>query len=490
MKRSKFNLSHYNLLSCDMGELVPVSCVEVLPGDSVQAHSSIFMRLSPLITPVMHPVSARIHHWFVPNRILWPEWEDFITGGADGADASVFPTITTTVEKGTPLDYMGVPPTQDPVEISALPIRAMNKIFNEAYRDQDVVAERAEEDLTMPRIAWEKDYFTASRPWPQKGPEVTLPLGEKAPVTGLGVSGTNAQTQAPVYDAGGNEIPSGAYGWNQDNAHFLLDQVQESGTGGTNGHLPDVFADLTNATAASVTDLRKALAIQRYQEARARYGSRYTEYLRYLGIKSSDARLQRPEFLGGGKTAVQFSEVLQTVDDETGAQRGPLGKLGGHGIAGMRSNRYRRFFEEHGIVLSFLSVRPKTMYTQGIHRSWLRRTKEQFWQMELEHVGQQEVLSQEVYADSDPATVFGYHDRYHEYRNVPSRISGDMRDTLDFWHLGRVFADEPVLNQSFVDCDPTKRVFAEQTEDALWVMVKNHMVARRLVSRNAAPRIY
>lgn len=475
MKRNKHNLSHYNLLSCDMGELVPVSCVEVLPGDTVQAHTSIFMRLSPLITPVMHPVTARIHHWFVPYRIIWDEWEDFITGGSDGQSPAVFPTITTTVTKGTPLDYMGVPPTTADIEVSALPIYALNKIYNEWYRDQDIAAERDPDDLTLPRIAWEKDYFTASRPWPQKGPEVTLPLGSSAPVFKSGDTDNLVFERTTGGPGTTGAVDLGAGGVMRD-------------AGGTGINVASgLIADLSAATGATVTELRQALAIQRYQEARARYGSRYTEYLRFLGVKSSDARLQRPEFLGGGKTSVQFSEVLQSYGaDDTN----PLGKLGGHGIAGMRSNRYRRFFEEHGVVLSLMSVRPKTMYTQGIHRSWLRRSKEDFWQRELEHIGQQEVWKQEIYADAVARETFGYHDRYHEYRGVPSRISADMRDTLDFWHLGRSFASEPALNESFVECAPTKRVFAEQNEDALWCMVNNHMVARRLVSRNASPRIY
>lgn len=476
MKRNKQNLTNYNLLSCDMGELVPINVQEVLPGTTMQAHSSLFMRVSPLVSPVMHPVTARIHHWFVPYRLLWSDWEKFITGGPDGMDASVFPTVTTTVAKGDPLDYMGIlPATTTPVTVSALPMRAYTKIYNEWYRDQDLVPERLETDLSMARCAWEKDYFTASRPWSQKGPDVTLPMGDSAPIRAEAVQGA----QVGILDE----------------FNILRDltvQVAASPTTirvGTPASTTGMYADLSAATGASVIDFRTALAIQRYQEARARYGSRYTEYLRYLGVKSSDGRLARSEFLGGGKTSIQFSEVLQSYGASGDTGENPLGKLGGHGVAGMRSNRFRRFFEEHGIVISIMSVRPKTMYTQGIHRSWLRRTKEDFWQKELEHVGQQEVLNQELYANATAGSVFGYHDRYHEYRNTPSRVSADMRDTLDFWHLGRTFASLPVLNQSFVDCDPTKRVFAEQTQDSLWCMVNNHFVVRSLVSNNTSARI-
>ncbi|AXL14898.1 major capsid protein [Microviridae sp.] len=464
-------------MSGDMGVLIPFNKVEVLPGDSVQAHTSLFTRVTPLLTPVMHAVTMRIHHWYVPYRILWDDWEKFITGGPDGMDTSTFPTITTTVAANDPLDYMGIPPaTVSPVEVSALPLRAYNLIWNEWYRDGELQTERGVEDESMARIAWEKDYFTAARPSPQLGPEVTLPLGDKAFVTHDAANGTNLEVHSTV-----------------NGASHLMDaaaaQVQASAAAGTGNAAQQMYADLTNATASTVTDLRTALAIQRYQEARSRYGSRYTEYLRYLGVKSSDARLQRPEFLGGGKTSIQFSEVLNTTAQTVADPTTDLGRLGGHGIAGMRSNKFRRFFEEHGVIISTLSVRPKTMYTQGIHRSWLRRVKEDFWQKELEHIGQQSIQAREIYADAVNQT-FGYHDRYNEYRQMPNRISAEMRNILDFWHMGRTFASEPVLNASFVECDPTKRIYAEQTQHPLWMMANNHVMARRLVSRNAAPRIY
>lgn len=219
------------------------------------------------------------------------------------------------------------------------------------------------------------------------------------------------------------------------------------------------------------------------------YGSRFTEYLRYLGIRSSDARLQRPEYCGGGKQVISFSEVLKTGAGEDPAEA--IGTMKGHGIAAMRSRRYRRFFEEHGIVMSLMSVRPRTMYTNGLHRSWSRRTKEDYWQRELEQIGQQEVYQREVFADgtAGDATVFGYADRYADYRHLPSQICGDFRGNMDFWHLGRVFASAPILNASFVTCDPSKRIHAVQTEDVLWCMISHSIQARRLVRQSGVGRI-
>lgn len=480
MKRYKHILSHYNLLTCDMGELVPVNFTEVLPGDTIQGYSSIFMRLTPQLAPVMHPVECVIYHFNVPYRILDSNWEEFITGGKDGLNSYVLPTITTTVAKGDPLDYLGIPPGANR-EVLAYPIRAMNKIFNEWFRDQDLVPERAEDDTSLPKIAWRDDYFVQSRPFTQKGPQVTIPIGGSAPVTRV--------SNAPYWTA---HIQNSDTPGNANPATIQAGGVFQEGTNPLSmDPRGGLIADLASATGVDVRDLRSALGIQRYQENRARYGSRFTEFLRYLGIRSSDARLQRPEMLGGGRAMVMFSEVLNTAADasQSTPTLDPLGRMGGHGIAALRNRPYRRFFEEHGCIISLMSVRPTGMYTQGIHKSWLRKTKEDFWQRELEHIGQEAIHGKEIWADST-VNEWGYTDRYKSYSRLPNRISGDFRDTLDFHHLGRVFAAEPVLNEDFVTCNPSKRIFAEQTEDALWCMVKNGQVARRLLTNRPTPRIY
>lgn len=495
MKRSKFSLSNYKLLSCNQGELVPIGLTEVLPGDTIQQATSALVRVSPLHAPVMHPVHVRIHHWFVPHRLVWEDWEDFITGGPDGDDASAFPTITfgggTGAALGSLADYLGVPPGVNNLTVSALPFRGYAKIWNEWYRDQDLqteltISEASGVDTTtsvaMQNIAWEKDYFTSARPWTQKGPDITLPLGTQALVKN--VAGNNPTIWENTNGTGTGEVQSvggGSMSWTGGLS------------GGLNMRLRDdmMFADLSTATASSINDLREAFALQRYEENRARYGSRYTEYLAFLGVRSSDARLQRPEYLGGGKQVIQFSEVLQTAPTTDGNDELGVGNLKGHGIGAVRSNRYRRFFEEHGYIFSFLSVKPKTMYAQGLHRTWNRRIKEDFFQRELQHIGQQEILNKEIYAaGASPEATFGYQDRYDEYRRAESSIAGDFRSTLDYWHYARLFSSAPALNADFVKSVPTTRVNAVTTEDVLWVMANHSIQARRLVAASGKSFIY
>ena len=488
-----------------MGKLVPISCVEALPGDTVQQHTNVLVRVSPLAAPVMHPVTARVHHFFVPNRILWDglatgdgagnSWENFITGGADGNNAENPPTITTTTTTNNLEDYFGIPRVAG-IDINALPFRAFNKIFNEYYRDQDLVTELAQDQTTVPNIAWEKDYFSSARPWTQKGSDVTVPLGDKAPIVGNTkntqvFSTTDSSLRKLEVNTTDGHIKAAGYSGVLGDLKFTA-----------NSDFIGLDADLAAATGANINDVRRAFAIQRYQEARARYGSRYTEYLRYLGVNPKDSRLQRPEYLGGGHTQINFSEIMQTStniaqdvlhDNDRAATTGyGIGDLYGHGIAAMRSNKYRRFIEEHGYIISMLSVRPKTIYQDGIHRGFLRTTKEDYYQKELEHIGQQEIYNNEIYADSTSAGMdtFGYQDRYREYREHPSRVSAEYRDILDYWHMSRQFTSAPVLNASFVECDPTKRIYNSSDNHALWIMAQNKIVARRMVSKNAAPRIF
>ena len=255
-------------------------------------------------------------------------------------------------------------------------------IWNEWYRDQDLQAEvvvaqtsgvDSNTNTALLNCAWEKDYFTSARPWEQKGPSITIPLGTAAPLSGIALSNTTNYNQPSTgYTPAAGQSGAGS-NWSQGEASIKW-------RGDTATHVPDIFADLSGASAVTINVLREAMALQRYEEARARFGSRYVEYLRYLGVRSSDARLQRPEYLGGGRQTIQFSEVLATA--QTGSST-LVGDMKGHGIAAMRSNRFRRFFEEHGIIISLLSARPKTMYMQGLFRMWNRRTKEDFWQKEL-----------------------------------------------------------------------------------------------------------
>lgn len=475
MKRNKFSLSNYKLLTCDMGELVPIGCQEVLPGDTFQHATQALIRVSPLLSPVMHPTHVKIHHWFVPHRIVWEDFEDFITGGPDNTSAPAFPQITSGAggfAEGSLADYLGAAPPiggGTPQSVSALPFRAYAKIWNEFYRDQDLQTELTVDigsgsdtttNTTLQNAAWGKDYFTTARPWAQKGGDVVVPVERASNAANWSAFIAGTDTVAPagaVTTVGGSAL------------------LAANGSGAS--------LDPNGGLFVGVDSLREAMAIQRYDEARARYGSRYTEYLRYLGVKSSDARLQRPEYLGGGKQTIQFSEVLATAETGTSVD---VGDMKGHGISAVRSNRYRRFFEEHGYVITLMVVQPIPMYTQGIPRHFNKTTKEEFFQKELQHIGQQAVWMSEVAGTgtTDKTQILGYQNRYEEYRRSENQVCGEFRSTLNFWHYGRIFSSNPTLNADFVKCIPTKRVNAVTSTDCLWVMANNSIQARRMVSRN------
>lgn len=380
-----------------MGELVPIMAHEVLPGDVHQHQTDMLVRVAPMLTPVMHPTNISIHHFYVPSRIVWKDFEDFITGGDDGNDTSVFPQITLTATEGSLADYLGIP-IGTSLAVNALVFRAYALIWNHYFRDKDLQTELTI-DLTsgadsttntaLQFRCWEKDFFTTCRATEQKGSDVTLPLGTSAPVLGIGVgsSVTYPNTNSGIKDA--NTDPAESGDWTADTGFY----VKGTGSGDV---VPDIRADLSNATAATVNQLRSALAEQSFKEARSRYGNDYRDYLKWLGVGSVDGRLQRPEYLGGGKNTITFSEIIQSGTDFD--SNDGVGTLRGHGMAGMRSNRYKKFFPEHGYVISLASAMPKTMYSDGIHHMFNKTTKEEFFQREYQHTGQRAVKNKEVYA--------------------------------------------------------------------------------------------
>lgn len=493
MKRYLHNKSFYHLITSRMGILQPVGGLEVLAGDTVQIQNSGLIRVTPPATPVMHPVTVKFYNFFVPNRILDPadksfEWEKFITGGEDGLYSTPPPRASgAVVSKGSVAESFGIPPgTQN---YNAFLPKAYCKIWNEFFRDQQLQAEVEVDtyDGTFPafNIAWEKDYFTSARPDDTLGPDVTLPLGTSAPVERV----SNAQAWkaytaqsdvlVPVNESAGiNSDLAGYFGRENSTNRWSMD--------------PDggLIANLSEATAFNVNDLREAFALQRYQEARNLYGSRFSEYLRYLGISSSDARLQRPELISSGKSVINFSEVLQTSESATT----PLGTMGGHGIAGVRSRKSRYFCEEHGHIIMLMAVRPKTVYSTAKHKMFDRFTKEDYWQKELQAIGMDEIYNQEVNADhTDPNGVFGYTNRYESFKRPPSYVSGDFRDTLNDWHLAREIDDvglDQTLDGDFIQCNPTNRIYQDTGDtDKLWCTIRHRIAVRSMLRKSTQNRI-
>lgn len=495
---SNFNLSHYKNATFNQGYLIPMGLMEVLPGDIFRHKTSMLLRTTPLLAPVMHPVHASIHHWFVPTRLIWEDFEKFITGGEDGDDASVAPTVTVNTGTGWAVgslaDYFGLPTGVDDLTVSALPFRAYNLIFNEWYRDTQLqskvaISKASGADATtataLIRRNWEKDRFTSARPDPQLGAAVTMPLGTEAPVRGLGMApGASYASTPAVRETGGVSVTySGGASPIDTGTNRLYVEEDDANSG-----YPKIFADLSEATAATINQLREAWAIQKFMENRNRAGGRYPEYLRLLGVNYSDSRLQRPEYLGGGRQTVQFSEVLQTAPAEIDTEETPVGNMAGHGIGALGSNRYQRYFEEHGYVITLVSVKPITGYFQGIPKLWSRSTKYDYWQKELQHIGMQEVYKKEIWAAASPTAVLGYQDAYDDYRRIENSVAGEFRTTLNFWHMMREFSGEPSLNSAFIQADPTDRVYATGSSSHQILAMANHSVkAKRLIAASGKP---
>lgn len=503
-KSNTFDLSHTKKLSTQIGELTPVLCVDLVPGDSIKINSASLCRFAPMVAPVMHRFDLYLHFFFVPNRIMWPNWETFITGGTEGDDTTVPPFFRLNgLESGTLGDYLGLPTHPagtNEMQVSAFQINGYERIFAEYFRDQNltdfVPADLndggqlgAERYQNAPfKRAWKKDYFTSALPWTQRGPEATIPLGTEAPL--INQNQGNSILRDPA--TGDPEVNATL---NTDASGFLTDGAVLANLDIT-GH---TVADLSQATASSINDLRRAFRLQEFLEKNARGGARYTEVvLSHFGVKSSDARLQRPEFIGGSKTPIQISEVLQTsgTAGDTEYTPTPQGNMSGHGVSVGGSQTFAYRAEEHGFLYCLLSVMPHPAYQQGLPRQYSRLDKLDYYWPSFANIGEQPIANKELYyssVDDQNEEIFGYTPRYAEYKYHPSTVHGDFRTTLDFWHAGRIFNTRPALNSDFIGCDHEEidRIFAvtDPQDHKLWIQVAHNIKARRPMPYFGTPSI-
>lgn len=483
--RSVFDRSHGYKTTFNSGYLVPFYVDEVLPGDSFKLTATLFARLATPIVPFMDNLYLETFFFFVPNRLVWDNWQKFNGEQKNPDDRTDFliPTVSgTNVKNQTLWDYFGLPTNVNAaLKVNALPFRAYNLIFNEWFRDENlqdslnVPTGDGPDNLTdynLVRRGKRHDYFTSCLPWPQKGPGVEISIGGSAKVSGS-INPTGAPTFSQVSGAGSSPVGS-LFNNNRD---VSTGPVYFSAQSGITNHLEwrnpalsfSAIADLSTATPISINDLRQAFQIQKLYERDARGGTRYTEILRsHFGVISPDARLQRPEYLGGSSARISINPVQQTsATNETT----PQGNLAAFGVVSDSFHGFSKSFVEHGYVFGFVNVRADLTYQQGLNRMWSRQGRFDFYWPVLAHLGEQAVLNKEIYAQgtADDDKVFGYQERYAEYRYYPGQITGKFRSTdpqpLDSWHLAQKFSSLPTLSAQFIQDDPpVERVVAVTSE--------------------------
>lgn len=480
--RSSFDASKNHKTTFDAGWLVPIFSDEVLPGDTMNFRMTVFARLATPIKPFMDNLYLDSFFFFIPNRLLWSNWKKFMGEQTNPGDSTsyVMPTITTTAVTGegeqSLSDYLEVP-----TKVPGLVIRAdwhlgYNLTWNEWFRDQNLQnsayfntgdGPHLMSDFPLRRRGKRHDYFSSALPWPQKGLAVNLPLTGNAPVLGIGVKNTALYTSSgAIFNESDGTAGAGS--------NWALGGTNDFAIQGNNTtKIPAIYADLSAVAAATINSLRQAFQIQRLYERDARGGTRYTEIVRaHFGVISPDARLQRPEYLGGGSQPLTISPIAQTSN--AGTQTTPQGNLAAMGTVSIHGHGFNKSFTEHGIILGLVSVRADLSYQQGLNRRFSRSTRFDFFWPALAHLGEQAILNKEIYATgsanpTQDAAVFGYQERWAEYRYKPSTITGKFRSNttapLDYWHLGQNFSSLPVLNDTFIqDNPPVARVVAVPSE--------------------------
>lgn len=503
-KLNKFDLSHTYTSTGDMGYLMPVACIEVLPNDWFRIRDEFLARFLATLAPVMHIFDIELRWWFTPTRLVFNKWTDFITGGPDGNDASVLPFITAPAEGfavGSLMNRLGAPHSVPNIKVSAMPARVYNLIYNEFYRNewlQDPVALSLEQgadtttSVDLLRACWERDYFTQAQPSPQKGPDVSLSLGGTAPVLDDGdlvVKSKGNNTSGVLSDIEGH---LGVY--MQGNYVTFQKTVGDALVAGTPlQYKSGLKADLSQASAVTVNALRYASAVQQFQEANALTGNRYPEFIpAQYGVYCPDASLQRPQYIGGMKSPMVISEVLQTSSTTTDS---PQGNMAGHGVSAGVSPEIRFHAREFGYLMCLMTIRPKTAYFQGIPKFMSRETRYDYGIPIFAHIGAQAIKNKEIYATgtAEDEKVFGYTLRDDDYRFIPNMVTGQMTKTLDFWTAARKFAEAPKLNSKFVESDPTTRIFAvedAQNSDHIVFQIAHHIKALRPLPKQGVPGMH